>query len=171
MTPPIVDRVYLVRHAKAGSRHGWAANDTARELTPAGWEQARILATRLGPLVGAGRLLSSPFLRCQQTIEPLIEALNAGRPASVASGEFAIETLAALAESMPVEPVLGLVGTVAGGSVICSHGDVIPDTIAALDRRHCHIVGVPHWEKASTWILERLGDGTVIRAWSWAPPA
>jgi 8-oxo-dGTP diphosphatase len=156
------DVVYLVRHAKAGSRHGWAADDRPRPLTPAGVAQAMALAEVLAPLVGDGRLLSSPYARCMQTLQPLAGIVAAHRA-------VAIETDERLAEAMPFTPVLDLVASLPSGSVICSHGDVIPDLVAALDRRGIDIGGIPHWEKCSTWVLQRR-TGSVIRAWSWPPP-
>ncbi len=163
MADEVGDLVYVVRHAKAGSRHAWADDDRPRPLTTAGAAQARALGDVLAPLVGDdGRLLSSPYLRCVQTLQPLAGLLAARRSVT-------IETAETLCESMPFAPVLELVGTLPAGSVVCSHGDVIPDLIAALDRRSVEIVGLPHWEKASTWILQRSA-GSITRAWSWPPP-
>ena len=66
--------IFVVRHAKAGSRHDWAGDDdTQRPLTKPGRRQAAALAERLAgePISG---LWSSPYLRCVQTIEPLAAA-------------------------------------------------------------------------------------------------
>ncbi len=157
------DRVYVVRHAKAGSRQAWAADDRPRPLTPPGVAQAMALADVLGPLVGDGRLVSSPFLRCVQTLQPLAGVLAARR-------SIRIETDEALGEAMPFAPVLELITRLPPGSVLCSHGDVIPEVIDALDRRGVEIVGTPRWDKCSTWVLERR-HGEVVRAWAWPPPS
>ena len=64
--------IYVVRHAKAGSRSAWTEDDRIRPLSENGWEQAKALGqllVRLSPSV----LLSSPYLRCIQTLEPLSE--------------------------------------------------------------------------------------------------
>ena len=39
--------LYLVRHAKAGERRLWDGDDLDRPLSPKGWKQADLLATRL----------------------------------------------------------------------------------------------------------------------------
>jgi hypothetical protein len=54
--------------------------------------------------------------------------------------------------------------------VLCSHGDVIPDVMAALQRRRAEIIGDPDWRKGTVWVLARE-DGEVTEASVWAPPA
>ncbi len=166
-TTPTDNVIYVVRHAKAGSRNAWAADDHPRPLTSAGVAQAMALADVLAPLIGDGRLISSPFTRCVQTLQPLAGVLAATRSVVIEADER-------LGESMPFGPVLDLLVDIPAGSVLCSHGDVIPDLIAALDRRDVDIVGTPRWEKCSTWVLQRsVSDSTqsVTRAWSWPPPS
>ena len=59
--------VLLVRHAKAGSRKDWSGDDRLRPLSKAGHRQAEALVPLL---VGypITRVLSSPFVRCVQTV-------------------------------------------------------------------------------------------------------
>src|SRR5438128_10943561 len=61
---------YVVRHAKAGDRSDWSGDDRARPLTKSGQRQAEALA---GMLAGEAidRILSSGYLRCVHTVEPL----------------------------------------------------------------------------------------------------
>ena len=68
--------LYLVRHAKAGQRDRWDGPDHLRPLTRAGRAQAQALAAWLAnePI---SRLLSSPYVRCIQTLEPLSQKLPA----------------------------------------------------------------------------------------------
>ena len=150
--------LYLVRHAKAGSRSQWVGDDRPRPLTEAGHVQAQLLADLLGP-VAAGELVSSPYLRCIQTIEPLGERV--GR--SVRADER-------LAEDTGFEGALALLGELPDGSVLCSHGDVIPATIGALQRRGCIIRNEPDWRKASTWVITRTADGEFAEATCLPPP-
>lgn len=150
--------LYLVRHAKAGSRSTWEGDDRERPLTDAGRHQAQALADRLASLA-TGLLVSSPYLRCRQTLDPLA----ARRGTTVASDER-------LAEEQGFEGALELLSTLPDGSVLCSHGDLIPDTIGALQRRGCEIVGEPNWRKASVWVLQRNADGQVVEATAWPPP-
>jgi 8-oxo-dGTP diphosphatase len=154
--------LYLVRHAKAGSRHDFKGNDRLRPLSSSGRRQAEALADRLGPpllAAGAKTLISSPFLRCIQTLRPLAKILGAK-----------VETDESLSEGRSFVGVLDLLAPLPEGSVICSHGDVIPETIAALERRGCEFTSPPDWRKGSVWVLERDADGEYVSAESWPPP-
>jgi 8-oxo-dGTP diphosphatase len=149
--------LYLVRHAKAGSRGKWDGPDDDRPLTEAGWTQARALVARFAD-VPVSRLLSSPYLRCRQTLEPLAQ-----------DADVEVEISPLLAEGGRFEAVLALLDTLPEHAVLCSHGDVIPDTIDALVRRGMTIEGEPEWRKASTWVLDRGRIGST-RARAEAPP-
>ena len=63
----------LVRHAWAGSRDDWEGDDRERPLDERGVEQARELVERLAPFT-ITRILSSPYRRCVETVEPLARA-------------------------------------------------------------------------------------------------
>ena len=63
-------KLYLVRHAKAGERRLWEDDDIDRPMSAKGWKQAELLGERLAAL-DVGTLLSSPYVRCVQTLEPL----------------------------------------------------------------------------------------------------
>ena len=67
--------LYLVRHAKAGGRQEWRGDDRLRPLSKEGRRQADSLARRLARLT-TGDLLSSPYLRCVQTVEPLASVVG-----------------------------------------------------------------------------------------------
>jgi 8-oxo-dGTP diphosphatase len=134
--------VFLVRHAQAGHR-GFGPGDQDRALSVSGETQAAALPAALAGTAIA-RLLSSPYLRCVQTLEPLAATLG-----------VTVETTPLLAEGMPFEPVLELLGGLPDGSVLCSHGDVIPDVVQALFRRGLQLHGEPHWSKGSVWALDR----------------
>jgi 8-oxo-dGTP diphosphatase len=94
-----------------------------------------------------------------QTLQPLADRLGV---------ELTIDRR--LREGGRFEEVLELLAALPDGTAVCSHGDVIPDTIAALERRGCRVVGEPDWRKASTWVLERE-DGDFVRALSLPPPS
>jgi 8-oxo-dGTP diphosphatase len=152
--------LYLVRHAKAGTRRDWFGDDRERPISKAGSIQAEALADLLAPLRPV-RLVSSPFRRCVQTLEPL--AARLGLP---------IETTAVLAEGGDFKAALALLASVDNRSVLCSHGDVIPEVIGALERRGMEIDGEPNWRKGSVWVLRarRDGDESFGRAEAWPPP-
>ena len=150
--------LYLVRHAKAGSRSAYNGDDRLRPLSPNGKRQAAAL---VNPLVEAGAkiLISSPYLRCIQTLRPTGKAI--GVP---------VELDERLAEGRNFVDVLDLLSTWPDGTVACSHGDVIPDTIAALERRGCEFTSPPDWRKASVWVLDRDAEGEIVSAGAWPPP-
>jgi len=150
--------VYLVRHGKAGDRENWTEDDRLRPLTRRGRRQAEAL---MGAFRGAeiARVISSPYVRCVQTVRPL--ALDRG---------LALETSDRLVDEAPLTELLDLLAEVTGvPTVLCGHGAPIIATIAYLAS-----LGVPVDEgaskKGSTWILEREA-GLVVRARYVPPPS
>jgi phosphohistidine phosphatase SixA len=94
-----------------------------RPLTQVGLAQSKIIAERLlthQPSV----LLSSPYVRCVQTLEPLAE---------ISGLEIVIDER--LTEESPLKKSLAVLEDVPDNAVLCSHGDVIPDLVNGLIRR------------------------------------
>jgi 8-oxo-dGTP diphosphatase len=153
--------VLVVRHAKAGSRENWAGPDRERPLTKRGWAQAEALAQLLPPLVSRpiGRILSSPYVRCRQTVEPLAAALG-----------LAVEDEAALEEGRSLRSTLALLGRAGPEPVVlCSHGDVIGD-LASWLAEEALTRGELGLAKGSIWVLERDGRGEITDARYVGPP-
>jgi 8-oxo-dGTP diphosphatase len=151
--------IFLVRHAKAGQRNDSVDADMQRPLSKAGWIQSNAI---VAPLLeaGAGRiLLASPYVRCMQTLEPLAAALD-----------LKVVADDRLAEAQPLGALLEMIAEQPDGAVLCSHGDMIPDTMAALQRRGCDFIGEPNWKKASVWVIERDASGNATTARCWSPP-
>ena len=144
--------LYLVRHAKAGSRSDWADDDRLRPLSKAGRRQANGLVKAFrGREVR--RVISSPYVRCVQTVHPL--ALDRGLP---------VETSEALAEGASLDLVLSLLqATSYDDVVLCTHGDIVPAVVLHQAERGVEIRGEREWKKGSVWMLERR-DGEVVRA-------
>ena len=151
-------KLYLVRHAKAGERRLWDADDLHRPLSATGWKQSELVAKRLAKLE-VSTLHSSPYVRCVQTLEPLAKRLKRS-----------IEIEARLCEEEPFEPVIDLLAELPAGAVLSSHGDVIPTTLAALERRGMQFRTPPDWRKASVWVLKRNKHGEIVEATVWPPP-
>jgi 8-oxo-dGTP diphosphatase len=151
--------IYLVRHAKAGSRQDFTGDDLIRPLSKRGRMQAEAIADRLRS-VDVSELVSSPYIRCIQTLQPLGNFV--GLP---------VKADDRLAEGDDFAGALDLLGQVPDRAVLCSHGDVIPAVIAALQRRGCDIRSAPEWRKGSVWVLERDGHGSFVSAEVWPPPA
>jgi phosphohistidine phosphatase SixA len=150
--------LYLVRHAKAGRRRDFSGNDRLRPLSASGHRQAEALVP---PLVAAGvtTLISSPYLRCIETLDAT--AKSVGAP---------VEVDERLSEGRSFVGVLELLESVPDATALCSHGDVIPETIDALLRRGCELTSPPDWRKASVWVLERNAAGEIVTAEAWPPP-
>jgi 8-oxo-(d)GTP phosphatase len=141
-------RVLLVRHGRAGDRRARTGDDRQRPLDGKGRRQAEALAGSLAGL-GTDRLVSSPYVRCIQTLEPA--ALLLGR---------SIETRLELAEGAPGDGVLRMLGELEGSvPVLCTHGDVID---ALLPGRGC--------KKGAVWIVE-VESGEVLPERYLPPPA
>jgi len=139
--------VYLVRHAQAGERAKWEGTDLDRPLSGRGKRQAKAIADRLDD-ERIVRLVSSPYRRCVQTLEPLGTSLG-----------LAVETDDRLSEGASFEDTLALIDELGDGAALCSHGDVIPDTMSALVRRGVELEGEPDWRKATVWVIDRDATG------------
>lgn len=155
MTTPL----YLVRHGKAGHRQQWTDPDHLRPLTQSGWRQAKALV----PLFAEQpftRLLSSPYTRCVQTLEPL-------------AGERAlrIEIADELAEGSSVDNTVKLMLAVSadGPAALSTHGDIVEAVLDDLRRRGAPLEGPVEFRKGSTWILA-VSNGTFERARYVPPP-
>jgi 8-oxo-(d)GTP phosphatase len=134
--------VLLVRHAKAGDREKWDAPDDLRPLTAKGETQAEALVDLLAGYA-IDRVLSSPYLRCTQTVAPLAAARGlAVEPCDdLAEGEGRAGI--ALVRSLLSEPEY---------TVLCSHGDVVEEVLDALGVRREQFT-----RKGATWVLEEAG--------------
>ena len=137
-------RVYLLRHAKAKNRFGWTEPDHLRPLTKSGRSQAKALRAQYGE-PRLSRLLSSPYTRCVQTLEPLAE-----------SEGLSVELADALAEGAAAHGALELVRSLDGGgpAVLCTHGDVLLEALDELRSQGVPLDGPLESQKASTWIFE-----------------
>jgi phosphohistidine phosphatase SixA len=94
----------VVRHARAGDRSAWLGDDRLRPLDKRGRKQARALVEALEPFA-VERILSSPYLRCVETVEPLARSRGIEITLCDELGEGRVEGIA-LALSAAGEPVV-----------------------------------------------------------------
>jgi phosphohistidine phosphatase SixA len=137
---------YLVRHAHAGDKHAWTGPDGLRPLSGPGRREAHGLLTQLRDYQ-IGRILSSPAVRCLQSVEPLARRRG-----------LAVESVDRLGvEADTAGLVALLLDPVFAEAVVCSHGELIGATLERLVGR---AVDADHliWPKGSTWVLE-VDDG------------
>jgi 8-oxo-dGTP diphosphatase len=149
--------VYLVRHARAGSRGRWEGDDALRPLSKVGRAQADGIAEELGA-APIDLVLSSPYVRCIATVEPLAAKLGVD-----------VETTDALAEGSRLSQALKLFEKVQDREVVlCTHGDVMQDLLDHFGR-HGVKLRDHRMEKGSVWVFE-VEDDTVRRARYVPPP-
>lgn len=65
----------VLRHGKAAGRETWEGDDLDRPLAPPGRTQAKRLVALL-QAYGVRRVVSSPALRCAQTVEPYAHSIS-----------------------------------------------------------------------------------------------
>jgi 8-oxo-(d)GTP phosphatase len=154
------EHVFLVRHAKAGNREKWDAPDELRPLSKPGWRQADAIASALAD-EGIAALVSSPYVRCVQTFEPLGTRLG-----------LAVQEHDALAEGGSTGPALQLVRAVTalGSTALSTHGDVQPGVVYALADLGVPLEGSLDFTKGSTWVLD-VREGEITAGRYVAPPA
>jgi 8-oxo-dGTP diphosphatase len=129
-----------------------------RPLTKSGQRQAEALATMLAgePI---DRILSSGYLRCAQTVEPL-----------GATRQLPVEPVKELEEGAGGESVLRLVQKFRGRNIVlCTHGDVMEELLEGLIAQGLLQRSRASMEKGSTWVLQEK-DGTITGARYLAAP-
>ena len=100
----------LLRHASAGHRHDFEHDDHLRPLDARGRRQAEDLVELLRPFE-VRRVLSSHYVRCVQTVEPLAEALGL---------EVELDDRLKEGEGARAAPLLQ-----EDGVLCCTHGDIV----------------------------------------------
>jgi 8-oxo-dGTP diphosphatase len=165
----------LLRHARAVPKSGWERDDAARPLDDSGRADAEALASLLACFAPVARVVSSPALRCLETVRPYAEL--AGVPVHAApalhvqsfrtdGGDSALAALIsdALAAGRP--------------TVFCAHRENLPAAHAAAAAALG--VGSPggppppgDWDQplptAGFWVLNVSG-GALVAADRYDPP-
>jgi hypothetical protein len=100
----------LLRHAAAGDREHWDGDDFHRPLDARGRRQAAELVEVLRPL-GVRRVVSSPYVRCMETVRPLAVAPGPAPSARRSSGSTGSSSATELLRE--------------DGIVCCTHGDIV----------------------------------------------
>ena len=148
---PEAVKVFLVRHAEAGSRGDWQGDDLLRPLSKKGWRQAeKIVALLHGEPIE--KILSSPAVRCRQTVEPL-----------AAERHITIEDEPVLLEGTPWQDVRDVIRFAREPTVLCSHGDIVEALVEHLVLRGVVRDRAARYEKGSTWAL-KVQDSDIVAA-------
>ena len=137
----------LLRHAEAGHRRPEDGDDHLRPLDERGRRQAAAYPELLAGY-GPERVLTSPYVRCRQSVEPLAAALG-----------LLVEERPELAEGVGLEVPWALVaGLRETTAVLCSHGDVLEFLLGEQP------------PKGSTWVVDPDPGGGPLRRRHFVPP-
>ncbi len=150
-------QVTIVRHTRAISKRTWSGSDRDRPLDEVGEAHAVGLIDTLA-VTPIRRLLSSPALRCVQTLEPLAQRTG-----------LTIEIAELLASDSDARTVLArLDRDVLANAVLCTHGEVMRPLLRQMRRRNVAIdgeAGARGWllRKGVVWHLDIGDDGKVAK--------
>jgi 8-oxo-(d)GTP phosphatase len=151
----------LVRHGYAGRRSEWNRPDGLRPLSPLGFRQAQRLVGVIAPLKPT-RIVSSPYVRCLQTAEPLASHIGSK-----------VEQSSALVPYAPAKArryVRKLTGPKAkGGVVVVTHGEIMGDVLTKMANEDgITLEHRPPGLKGCVWVLE-FRRGKLVEA-RYIPP-
>ena len=131
----------LLRHASAGQKKNWPTDDESRPLDARGEAEALALAGLLPCFAPSARILSSPAVRCTESVRPY-----AGTFGGTVDAEAALALSARSGNSScgtnPADALTDLVrGLVAAGgpAVLCLHRENLPKALTAA----CAALGAP----------------------------
>jgi 8-oxo-dGTP diphosphatase len=110
----------LLRHALATPRSEWKGQEAKRPLLPEGRQQAKRLVSLIGAF-GPKRLVTSPWKRCEQTIEPYAKA---GKKKIIERSQFTelSSTLSPRKTKVAVEAIFEQ----SKSALLCSHRPALP---------------------------------------------
>jgi phosphohistidine phosphatase SixA len=153
----------LLRHAQALDKSSWHRPDDERPLSPRGEAQAVALVGHLSSLP-VRRVLSSPALRCRQTVEHLARQLDVPVELSDLLGPDADVTRLGLFVARGCDDAL-----------LCTHGETLAALLARWEATHRVRLPVPVQrrgkgvtEKSGGWVVEEQGG--LLQAHYLPPP-
>ena len=139
-------KLHLVRHARAAKRAQWAGPPLLRPLCDTGRAQAHALGKSLAAS-GIERIVSSPALRCRQTLAPLAHALG-----------IAVEIDERLGEGSDEAKLFEAIASMRDRAIaLCTHGETIGAVLERYRAEGLAIEDEPRCEKGSHWVLEGRG--------------
>ena len=123
----------LMRHASAGDVDQWQGDDRLRPLDAKGRRQAEALVPLLAEL-DLDRIVSSPYLRCVQTVEPLARSRGLEVELDDALGADHLDDVPSVLERLRGQD-----------AAVCTHGDL-------------PLLGNRPFKKGSVWVLDEAGE-------------
>jgi broad specificity phosphatase PhoE len=140
-------RIVVVRHGQAAPKKGWSGVDADRPLVARGRRQAAGLDQTVGPPPPA-RVISSPALRCRQTVQPLADSrgvkVEVAESLSIGVADAALQLCRELVAGQQQDDTV----------VLCTHREVLVDLLPALSVELGRKLGHrPPGAKGGAWIL------------------
>ncbi len=120
--------IVLQRHGKAERRGNQYSDDLARPLAPAGSQQAIALAELLA-VYGADELISSPAVRCVNTVKPYADLHGVKMKL-----DSALTEISYIHAPRAVVSWLRDLADRRTGTIVCTHGPLLDELIAAILR-------------------------------------
>jgi 8-oxo-dGTP pyrophosphatase MutT (NUDIX family)/phosphohistidine phosphatase SixA len=159
----------LVRHASAGYRDGWADQDRLRPLDTEGTMDASLLAELLACFAPRARVISSPALRCTESVRPYADRFGGSVEAKAVLAVPGRDTDSYLDGTDRAETLRHLFrNLVAAGQpvVVCLHRENLPLALAAASA----VLGAPPpaepdllLPKGGFWVLHVAAGQLVAR--------
>jgi 8-oxo-dGTP diphosphatase len=152
--------VLLIRHGNAGSKARWAGDDRDRPLSVKGTRQAKWLVDAVVPF-SPRRIVSSPYLRCRETVAPMADKLGIPVVTEEALVPDADEEATAYVERIGRSRQRVV--------VLCTHGEVIGQVLGTLaGSAGVKLRPKPPGQKGGLWVLD-MRAGRLVRA-RYTPP-
>ena len=123
----------LIRHASAGDADDWQGDDRLRPLDAKGRRQAEALVALLAEF-DLNRVVSSPYLRCVQTVEPLARSRGLEIVLDDALGADHLDDVPFVLERLRGQD-----------AAVCTHGDL-------------PWLGNRPFQKGSIWVLDEADE-------------
>jgi 8-oxo-dGTP diphosphatase len=131
----------LLRHASAGCKEDWPGDDCSRPLDERGAADARALAGLISCFAPVARVISSPALRCTDTVRPYAAGFSGPvetEPCLAPYGRWTdFSSRTGLADSL--RRLLSRLLTERRPAVLCLHRENLPDVLAEA----CSVLGAP----------------------------
>jgi len=149
----------LLRHASAGQKGNWPADDSSRPLDDKGMLDALTLADVLACFAPSARILSSPALRCTESVGPYAASFGGTVEAEAALALSGRAGDSPSSRTARIDSIKNLVrGLVTAGqpAILCLHRENLPKALAAA----CSALGAPPRDppdpslpKGGFWVL------------------
>ena len=142
-------QLLLIRHARAGHRKTWIGDDRLRPLDDEGSAQAAALVPSLERFA-IERVLTSPYVRCVQTVEPL-----------AAARRLPLEYRDELGDDADSDAARRLIRELAAEgtpAALCAHGDLVRELLGE------------ELPKGAGAVLEATPTGELARLETLGPP-